>query len=153
MLVDSKVPVYTARKERGSPVLGPFKGLIDQWVAEDHKKAKKKRRTAKRMYDILREEHGYQGAESTLRRYVGRARRKARHKVYVLLEYMPGEAAQLDFGEGEVIIAGQRVKAQLFLMWLGHSSATFMKAYPAQTQEVFFDGHVSPFEFFGGVPH
>jgi transposase len=151
MLEDSDVPAYRLRMERASPVLGAFKELINQWVAEDHKKLKKKRRTAKRMYDILREEYGYQGAESTLRRYVGLARRKARHKVYVLLDYMPGEAAQLDFGEGEVIIAGQRVKAQLFLMWLGHSSATFMKAYPAQTQEIFFDGHVSAFGFFGGV--
>jgi transposase len=126
--------------------------LIDEWVAEDEKKPKKKRRTAKRMYDILREEHGYKGAESTLRRYVGLSRRKARHKVYVLLDYEPGEVAQLDFGEGEVIIAGKLLKAQLFLMWLGYSSATFMKAYPAQTQEIFFDGHVSAFEFIGGVP-
>jgi transposase len=69
--------------------------------------------------------------------------------VYVLLDYQPGEAAQLDFGEGEVVIAGKLVVAQLFLMWLGYSSATFMKAYPAQTQEVFFDGHASAFAFFG----
>jgi transposase len=152
MLENSDVPSYTLIEERPSPVLGPFKALIDKWVMEDEKKAKKKRRTAKRMYNILREEHSYKGAESTLRRYVGQARRKARHKVYVLLDYAPGEAAQLDFGEGEVIIDGQLVQAQLFLMWLGYSSATFMKAYPAQTQEIFFDGHVSAFSFFGGVP-
>jgi transposase len=58
----------------------------------------------------------------------------------------------LDFGDGEVIVAGQLVKAQLFLMWLGHSSATIMKAYPVQTLEIYFDGHVSAFDFFGGVP-
>jgi transposase len=132
--------------------LGPFKALILKWVAEDEKKPKKKRRTAKRMYDILREEYDYKGAESTLRRYVGLARRKTRHKVYVLLDYEPGEAAQLDFGEGEVIIAGKQVVAQLLLVWLGYSSATFMKGYPAQTQEVFFDGHTSAFDFFGSVP-
>src|SRR5690606_17406671 len=61
--------------------------------------------------------------------------------------------AQMDFGETEVIIAGEEVTAQLFLMWLGYSSATFMKAYPAQKQELFFDGHVAAFTFFGGVPH
>lgn len=153
MLANSDAPRYRLSEEKEAPILGPFKALIDKWVAEDEKKPKKKRRTAKRMYDILREEpYKYQGAESTLRRYVGQARRKMRHKVYVMLDYQPGEAAQLDFGEGEVIIAGKRVVAQLFLMWLGYSSATFMKAYPAQTQEVFLDGHVSAFTFFGGVP-
>lgn len=153
MLQNSDAPRYTLLAEKAAPVLGPFKELIDSWIAEDEKKPKKKRRTAKRMYDLLRKPpYGYRGAESTLRRYVGEARRKARHKVYVLLDYQPGEAAQLDFGEGEVIIAGQPVVAQLFLMWLGYSSATFMKAYPAQTQEVFFDGHAAAFAFFGGVP-
>lgn len=153
MLENGGVPRYTLREKKEAPVLGPFKELIDSWVAEDEKKSKKKRRTARRMYDILREEpYGYGGAESTLRRYVGQARRKARHKVYVMLDYQPGEAAQIDFGEGDVIVAGKPVVAQLFLMWLGYSSATFMKAYPAQTQEVFFDGHAVAFDFFGGVP-
>lgn len=153
MLADSGVPHYQLTVEKPAPALGPYKPLIDAWITEDDKKPKKKRRTARRMYDILRAEpYGYQGAESTLRRYVSLARRQARHKVYVLLDYQPGEVAQVDFGEGEVIIAGRPVVAQLFLMWLGHSSATFMKAYPAQTQELFFDGHVAAFTFFGGVP-
>lgn len=154
MLEDSGVPQYRRSREKETPVLGPFKEIVDQWVAEDEKKPKKKRRTARRMYNILRAEpYGYRGAESTLRRYVGEARRKARQKVYVVLDYQPGEAAQLDFGEGDVIVGGRQVVAQLFLMWLGYSGVTFMKAYPTQTQEVFFDGHASGFEFFGGVPH
>ena len=152
MLASSEVPRYTASGARDRPVLGPFTPLIDQWVAEDEQKPKKKRRTAERMYRILDKEHGFKGAKSTLRRYVGQARRKARHKVYVLLDYQPGEAAQLDFGETEVIVAGRQVTAQLLVMWLGYSSATFMKAYPAQKQEIFFDGHASAFDFFGGVP-
>ena len=122
MLASSEVPRYTASGARDRPVLGPFTPLIDQWVAEDEQKPKKKRRTAERMYSILDKEHGFKGAKSTLRRYVGQARRKARHKVYVLLDYRPGEAAQLDFGETEVIVAGRQVTAQLFVMWLGYSS-------------------------------
>jgi transposase len=152
MLADSTVPAYTLTEKKEAPILGPYVELLDRWVAEDEKKPKKKRRTAKRMFTILRQEHGYQGAESTVRRYVGQARRKARHSVYVMLDYQPGEAAQLDFGEGDVIIGGRMEQAQLFLTWLGFSSATFLKAYPAQTQEVFFDGHVSALTFFGGVP-
>jgi transposase len=152
MLVDSQPPRYQLDKERVSPVLGPFKAIVDAWVGEDEKKVKKKRRTAKRMYDILHDEYGYRGAESTLRRYVGQARKKARHKVYVPLAYEPGEVAQVDFGEADVVVAGEAVTAQMFLMWLGYSSSTFLKVYPGQTQEVFFDGHASSFAFFGGVP-
>ncbi len=34
----------------------------------------------------------------------------------------------------------------------GGSVTCFVKAYPAETTEAFCDGHVSAFEFFGGVP-
>jgi transposase len=153
MLADGEVPKYQMEKKRASPVLGPYKAILAAWVAEDEKKPKKKRRTARRMYQILRgEAYGYQGAESSLRVYVGQLRKQARQKVYVPLSYEPGEVGQVDFGEAEVIIAGEKVQAQLFLIWLGYSGGTFVKAYPGQSQEIFFDGQVSAFEFFGGVP-
>lgn len=152
MLGSSDVPTYHHGRSRTSPVLGPFKQQLAAWVAEDAQKPKKKRRTARRMYHLLRDEHGYQGAESTVRYYVGQLRKRARTKVFVPLYYQPGEVAQVDFGEAEVIIAGQTFTAQLLLMWLGYSGASFVKAYPGQTQEVFFDGMASGFEFFGGVP-
>jgi transposase len=104
------------------------------------------------MYQLLLAEHGYTGAESTIRAYVGRLRSKAEKQLYVPLAYAPGETGQLDFGEGEVTIAGQRVTAHLFLMWLGYSGAPFVQAYPAETQDVFFSGHVAAFAFYGGVP-
>lgn len=152
MLENGAVPRYRQQRPRSSPVLGPFKAIIEAWVAEDEKKPKKKRRTAHRIYTLLRAEYGYGGAESTLRAYVGQVRKRLRNQVYVPLDYQPGEVGQVDFGEAEVIIAGERVTAQLLLVWLGYSSSTFVKAYAGQTQEVFFDGLASSFEFFGGVP-
>lgn len=153
MLTDGEVPKYRIQKKRASPVLGPYKAILAKWVAEDEKKPKKKRRTARRMYTILRgEEYGYKGAESSVRVYVGQLRKKARNKVYVPLSYEPGEVGQVDFGEAEVLIAGKKVQAQLFLIWLGYSGGTYVKAYPGQSQEIFFDGQASAFEFFGGVP-
>ena len=152
MLTDSKRPKYQLSQARSSPVLGSYKSLLEAWVEEDAKKPKKKRRTARRMFQLLKEEYGYQGAESTLRVYVGKLRRKAKHKVYVTLAYAPGETGQVDFGEADVTIAGREVTAHLFLMWLGYSGAPFVQAYPAETQEIFFAGHVAAFDFFGGVP-
>ena len=152
MLKNAEVPRYEKKVERAAPILGPYKELIEMWVQEDEKKAKKERRTATRMYHLLKAEHGYAGAESSLRAYVGKLRRKRRARVYVPLAYDPGETAQVDFGEGLVEVGGKVVKAQLFLMWLGYSGAVLVQAYPAQTQEVFFAGHAAAFAFFGGVP-
>lgn len=153
MLENGEAPRYRQKRPRSSPVLGPFKAILDAWIAEDEKKPKKKRRTARRMYTLLRgEEYGYCGAESTLRAYVGRVRKRLRKQVYLPLDYEPGEVGQVDFGEAEVVIAGEQVTAQLLLVWLGYSGSTFVKAYPGQTQEIFFDGMASSFEFFGGVP-
>mgnify|MGYP002634860758 CR=1 FL=1 len=152
MLTDGDVPKYKKREARKAPVLGDYKELLDKWVAEDEGKPKKLRRTARRMYQILKEEHGYSGSEPTLRIYVGQARKKSRQKLYVPLAYEPAEVAQVDFGETPVIIDGKQVTAHLLIMWWGYSGATFVQAYPAETQEVFFAGHVAGFEFFGGVP-
>lgn len=151
MLQDSQVPKYRLSQPRSRPKLGPYQELLQEWVTEDEKRPKKKRRTAKRMYQILREHYGYQGAESTLRWYVGQLRKKSRQKIYIPLAYEPGETAQVDFGEAEVIIAGKRKTAHLFVTWLGYSGATFVQAYPAETQEIFFAGHVAAFEFYRGV--
>jgi transposase len=83
---------------------------------------------------------------------VGQLRKKSRQKIYIPLSYEPGETAQVDFGEAEVIIAGKRETAHLFVTWLGYSGATYVQAYPAETQAIFFAGHVAAFDFYGGVP-
>ena len=152
MVQDSSEPKYKLQQPRRKPVLDPYKERLEKWVTEDEKKPKKQRRTASRMYQLLKENHGYEGSEPTIRVYVGKLRKAAKRKVYVPLAYAPGETGQVDFGEAEVVIDGVRVTAQLFVMWLGYSGATYVQAYPAQPQEVFFAGHVSAFEFFEGVP-
>ena len=119
MLQDSAPPRYQLNQPRASPILGPYQRLLQQWVEEDKQKVKKYRRTAKRMYQLLQEEYGYAGAESTIRAYVGQLRAKAKKQLYVPLAYAPGETGQLDFGEGEVVIAGRQVTAHLFLDVVG----------------------------------
>jgi len=52
-----------------------------------------------------------------------------------------------------VIINGERVTVQLFIMRLSYSRRVFMMAFPTQQQEAFFAGHVAAFAHFGGVPH
>jgi len=151
-LEDGTVPRYTLKQSRPCPVLDPVKPIIDQWLAEDQHRPPKQRHTAKRIYERLTTEYGFQGAESTVRRYVGQRRKEMRAQVFIPLSYTPGQTAQVDFGEAQVIIAGEKLTAQLFCLRLGYSKQPFVTALPTQAQEAFFEGHVRAFDFLGGVP-
>jgi transposase len=151
-LEDSRVPQYERKAPRSSPVLDPVRHIIDHWMAEDLKRPRKQRHTAKRIHERLTTEYGFQGAESTVRRYVGQRRKEMGTQVYIPLSYQPGQSGQVDFGEAQVIIAGELVKAQLFCLRLCYSKMPFVTAVPTQAQEAFFEGHVRAFAFLGGVP-
>jgi transposase len=129
---------------------GPWLGVIDAILQDDQKQPKKQHHTAKRIFDRLREEHGYAGGYTIVKDYV-RLRRLRQQELYVPLTHAPGEA-QADFGEALVVIAGVEQKAHYFVMDLPHSDDCFVAAYPAETTEAFCDAHVRAFEYLGGVP-
>jgi len=68
------------------------------------------------------------------------------------LAFAPGEEAQVDWGEGQVLENGRLRKVQLFCMRLSFSKASFVWPYERATLEAFMGGHVRAFAFFGGVP-
>lgn len=151
-LQDGEVPRYARRQRQGRPVLGAVVEVIEQWLREDQQQPPKQRHTAKRIYERLRTEYNFAGAESSVRHYVSQRRKHLRSEVFIPLGYQPGEMAQVDFGEAGVVIAGERVTAQLFCLRLCYSKQPFMLGLPTQAQEAFFLGHVKAFEFLGGVP-
>jgi transposase len=61
---------YKARDQQPFPVLEPFRSIIDEWLVNDKERPKKQRHTAVRVYNRLKTEHGFGGAETTVRRYV-----------------------------------------------------------------------------------
>ena len=143
---------YTLTVSRAAPVLGPYKERIRELLAENERLPRKQRYTGHKIYQIIQKE-GYTGCESTVRGYIARQRReKKRPKVYIPLEFDPGTDAQVDWGEGLAIIAGQRVTVQLFYMRLCYSRKLFMMAFPSQKQEAFFEGHVRAFHYAQGIP-
>ena len=58
----------------------------------------------------------------------------------------------MDWGEATVIMAGEQVTVQLFILRLCYSRKVFVMAFPTQRQEAFLFGHVLAFAYFGGVP-
>jgi len=152
-LADGLIPEYALKEPRPTPVLAPVKAIIDEWLEKDAEQPRKQRHTAKRIYDRLKAEYGFQGAESTIRRYVGQRRRELSSEVFIPLGYEPGQMAQVDFGEAQVVISGKQLSSQLFCLRMCYSRQPFVMALPNQSQEAFFEGHVRAFDFLGGVPN
>jgi len=150
ILKHSVPPGYRREGPPVRPKLDPFIGIIDQILEEDKSRIKKQRHTAKRIYERLRDEHGFTGGITIVTDYVRERKRRTR-EVFVPLSHAPGHA-QVDFGEALGVIGGVQRKLHYFAMALPHSDAFFIKAYPGETTEAFCDGHVSAFAFFGGVP-
>jgi transposase len=150
MMRFSVPPGYRRTKPPVKPKLGAFIAIIDGILTEDKGRPKKQQHTAKRIFERLRDEHGFTGGITTVKEYVAGWRQRAR-EMFVPLAHPPGHA-QADFGEAIGIIGGVERKVHFFAFDLPHSDACFVVAYPAETKEAFCDGHVRAFGFFGGVP-
>ncbi|MGA3119042.1 MAG: hypothetical protein ABSF90_32060 [Syntrophobacteraceae bacterium] len=61
---------YRERKRQPFPSLGDYLETIDRWLENDKDKPIKQRHTAHRIFNRLVDEHGFKGAESSVRRYV-----------------------------------------------------------------------------------
>jgi len=138
MLSFSVPPGYRRSRPLVGPKLGPFVGIIDGILEEDKGRPAKQRHTSKRIFERLRDEHGYSGGLTIVKDYV-LARRQRQREVFVPLRHDPGHA-QADFGEALAVIGAVERKVHFFAMDLSHSDAGFVHAYPAETTEAFCPG-------------
>ena len=143
-------PGYRRQDPPRRPKLEPFTGVIDAILEADRQVPGKQRHTAKRVFERLRDEYGFDGQYTIVKDYV-RERRRRTQEMFVPLSHAPGQA-QCDFGEALVVIGGVEQKAHCFVIDLPHSDGCFVKAYPSETTGAFLDGHVSALAFLGGVP-
>ena len=146
----SAPPGYVRSQPPQKPKLGALIPVIDTILEEDRTGPAKQQHTAKRIFERLRDEHGYAGGYTVVKDYVRRQKVRSR-ETFVPLAHPPGHA-QVDFGEAIGVIGGVRQKIHFLCMDLPQSDACFVKAYPRETTEAFLDGHVAAFAFFGGVP-
>lgn len=143
---------YTLKEPRPAPVLGPYRARIKELWEQNEHQPRKQQMTGHRIYKLV-EQEGYRGSEASVQGYLGRLRKAKRAvKVYLPLEFEPGQDAQVDWGEAEVMLGGEQVTVQIFVMRLCYSRKLFVMAFPSQKQECFWAGHVAGFHFFGGVP-
>jgi transposase len=149
ILSHTEPPGYRLTKRRSSK-LEPFLPIIEEILKSDRQAHRKQRHTAKRIFDRLQGEHGYAGGETIVKDAV-RALRQQNREVFLPLSHHPGEA-QVDFGFADVWLNGELTKVALFVMTLPYSDAIYIQAFPRECTEVFLEGHLRAFAFFGGVP-
>ena len=153
----SAPPGYRRKAPPKKPKLDPFIPIIDAILKADMEAPRKQRHTAQRIFERLRDEHGYDGGVTIVRAYVREARQRTAEK-FVPLAHPPGHAqvevgeataraaslrASEQYREATAVIGGVRRKIHAFFMDLSHSDAAFMKASAAETTEAFLDGHVA----------
>lgn len=124
--------------------LDAFKGQIVRWL-DTHPYS------AQQIYQRLREA-GYDGGITTVKDHVQRIRPRA-PQAYLTLNFAPGEAAQVDWGEfGSIAVGATRRRLSFFLMVLCYSRRLYLEFTVSQTSEFFLACHERAFAAFGGVP-
>jgi transposase len=159
--IDSAEPP-PARKTpvRVKPRLEPFKTAIDAMLVADLTAPKKQRHTVRRILArLVQENDAGDLSYSTVRDYVARRRRdiaqeagRGRQEAFILQTHLPGEEAEVDFGELWVRLAGKPTKVYMFALRMSYSGKAVHKVFASQGQEAFLEGHLHAFDVLGGVP-
>jgi hypothetical protein len=98
-------------------------------------------------------ERGYPGSAKQVERYVRTVRPAARTEAYLRLDTLPGEQAQVDWGNfGQVRIGATIRLLSCFVLVLSWSRGAYARFALDQTLESFLRGHVEAFAALGGVP-
>ena len=108
--------------------------------------------TAQRIYQDLRDDHGFQGSYSSVKRYV-RKIVSSGALPYRRIETEPGKEAQVDFGRGAWVVEdGRRRRPWVLRVTLSNSRKSYSEAVWRQSTENFIRVLENAFRHFGGVP-
>jgi transposase len=150
-IADASIPQYHLAAAKPSLVIGPYLETVKGWLEADKSRPAKQRHTAHRIYERLVSEHGFTGAERTVREHVAKLKQTL-EELSIPLEFDPGADAQCDWGEAQAYMAGKLRSVQALCIKLSYSGKPFVMAFPTQRQEAFFEGQRRAFEWYEGVP-
>ena len=102
---------FTYQRPGGAPhpQTGQYRETIKTWLKEDSTKKRKQRRTATRIYALLRDDdrYGYKGSYESIARCVYELKKELKVQkieAYIPLWFGPGQAFQFDWGEVQAYI-------------------------------------------------
>lgn len=110
---------------------------------------------ASTIHQALQRKYGFTGAYNCVQRLAKKIKDSAPSQATTVLDFSPGESAQVDFGQGPIIkdvMTGNEVKTWFFVMVLSWSRHQYAELVTNQTVQSWLGCHRRAFEFFGGVP-
>jgi transposase len=142
------VQVFAQRSQQpGShSSVAPYREQILTWVAEGI--------DGTTIHHALVRNHGFTGSYSAVRRFI-QSLPNDQAKATVILDFAPGEAAQVDFGAGPKLIdlhTGEVRSSWFFIMTLCYSRHQYAEIVWDQKVATWLACHRRAFEWFGGVP-
>ncbi len=110
-------------------------------------------RNAMSLYQDLVEIHGFTHGYNSVKRFVARLRARDPER-FDVLEFLPGEEAQVDFGLGAPTLhaSGRHKRPYLFVMTLKYSGKSFRTTVWKADQETWARLHEQAFHAFAGCP-
>lgn len=132
--------------ESAVPMLLPYREQLKTWQAAGI--------NGTTMYQALVREHGFAGSYSSVRRFL-QALKEDNPQATVMLDFDPGEAAQVDFGSGPKLLdpqTGKLFSTWVFVMTLAFSRHQYAEIVRDQKVATWLGCHRRAFEFFSGVP-
>lgn len=130
-----------------------LRGVLDLWLDEDQRKPRKQRHSATRLFQRLVDEHGYTGSYSPVQRYTKQWKQDHAHPGdgFLELSWQPG-VIQVDFGQAEVILAGENTVVYMLVVTFPYSNMRLCRCFSGQTAECVITGLIEVIDTVGGVP-
>ncbi len=142
-LKEDEKPMYKKIKRKSK--LDEYKGLVESWLKQEDYQAS-------RIYELLQVQ-GFAGSYDIVRRHVGKIKKHRDREAYIRYETMPGQQAQVDFGDFQIKERDGSLKTvYAFVMTMGYSRHMYVEFIERCTLPNFLSCHQHAFGYFGGVP-
>lgn len=142
--------LLTIFKPRKSPpqaaLTTPHKAQIEEWVKQGIQ--------ASTIHAALQRQYRFSGSYNSVQRLVKSLKEQAA-PITMMLDFKPGECAQVDFGAGPKLIdelTGLETKTWIFVMVLAWSRHMYAEIVLRQDVETWLGCHRRAFEWFNGSP-
>jgi transposase len=142
-------PPINKKRYKPSKRLEPYKPYILRYLKDEERECPPGTAIYEQIVKI-----GYHGSLSMVQKYITRYKREHFPPVVIRYETLPGEQAQVDWGEKKIKdnITGIIKKVHIFCMTLGYSRTRFTCLFPRADMYHFLLGHKLAFAYFKGIP-
>ena len=136
-------PAAPVRSAASSSACEPHRTWIEAQVALG--------RNAMSLYQDLVEAHGFAHSYNSVKRFVAGLKTRTPER-FDVLEFLPGEEAQVDYGQGAPTRngTGKYTRPYLFVMTLKYSGKSFRKVVWKTSQQIWAQLHEQAWRAFGG---